>query len=308
MITNDTTSLHPQTTFTTPCFEFDFPQFKVGVAEYEEGPTGCTVFLFPHGAATAIDIRGGLPGTVNNWEWNHALCWAGGSLYGLEASFGVAAELFAERHYSIDDFALVSGSIIFDYGPRENRIYPDKELGRAAVRAAQANRFPIGARGAGRSATCGWFHTEPSGQGAAFRQIGPLKIAVFSVFNCSGTLINRQGQPMRGNLDPVTGQRSLFLAEIERRLHNAEARRPPRGNTTLTVVVTNQILATPALTQFAKQVHTAMAQFIQPFHSPEDGDVLYAVTTGEVEQSPLDATALGAIAADLAWDAALSIC
>jgi L-aminopeptidase/D-esterase-like protein len=39
--------------------KFDFPSFKVGVAEYEEGPTGCTVFHFPEGAASAIDVRGG---------------------------------------------------------------------------------------------------------------------------------------------------------------------------------------------------------------------------------------------------------
>lgn len=28
---------------------FDFPGMRVGVAEYEEGPTGTTVFYFPKG-------------------------------------------------------------------------------------------------------------------------------------------------------------------------------------------------------------------------------------------------------------------
>jgi hypothetical protein len=70
--------------------KFDFPSFKVGVAEYEEGPTGCTVFHFPEGAATAIDVRGGNVGKIGDYEFNHAICLAGGSLPGLEA----AAELW----------------------------------------------------------------------------------------------------------------------------------------------------------------------------------------------------------------------
>jgi hypothetical protein len=70
--------------------KFDFPSFKVGVAEYEEGPTGCTVFHFPEGAASAIDVRGGNVGKNDDHEFNHAICLAGGSLPGLEA----AAELW----------------------------------------------------------------------------------------------------------------------------------------------------------------------------------------------------------------------
>ena len=38
-----------------------------------------------------------------------------------------------------------------------------------------------------------------------------------------------------------------------------------------------------------------------------DGDVLFAVSTGEVESDPvLDTTALGIVAAELSWDAVLS--
>ena len=34
--------------------EFDFPAMKVGIAEYEEGPTGTTVFYFPDGVKAAV--------------------------------------------------------------------------------------------------------------------------------------------------------------------------------------------------------------------------------------------------------------
>jgi len=153
-VTNDVVHPVPRTEFPNArVLEFDFPGLDVGVAEYEEGPTGCTVFHIPKFASLSIDVRGGSPG-VNGQHLDaiNAICFAGGSLYGLEASTGVAAELFKMRGYSTKwmDIALVSGAIIFDYGMRSNAIYPDKELGRAAVRGMGPGVFPLGARGAGR--------------------------------------------------------------------------------------------------------------------------------------------------------------
>jgi L-aminopeptidase/D-esterase-like protein len=49
-----------------------------------------------------------------------------------------------------------------------------------------------------------------------------------------------------------------------------------------------------------------MARAIQPFHSFGDGDVLFAVTTDEVENKALNLTDLGVLASELAWDAVLS--
>ena len=49
-----------------------------------------------------------------------------------------------------------------------------------------------------------------------------------------------------------------------------------------------------------------MARAIQPFHTMNDGDVLFAVTTAEVEGDTLGTTALGLLASELAWDAVLS--
>ena len=37
---------------------FDFPGLRIGVAEYDEGPTGCTVFHFEGGAMLERDVRG----------------------------------------------------------------------------------------------------------------------------------------------------------------------------------------------------------------------------------------------------------
>ncbi len=308
---NDLAELVPRAGREGRTLTFDLPGLRIGVAEYDEGPTGCTVFHFPAGARCATDVRGGSPGTMGGYEWVHAICLAGGSLYGLEAATGVAAELLAAGGYSAGwtEIALVSAAIIFDYGPRANAIYPDKALGRAAVRAAREGAFPLGARGAGRSATCGktfeFEGGEPAGQGGAFRELGPTKVAVFTVVNSVGAIVDRDGTVVRGHVDRATGTRGPLVQGIERRIASEQPLAHLRGNTTLTVVVTNQRLERRPLAQLGRQVHASMARAIHPFHALGDGDVLYAVTTAEVDNPRLDVTTLGVVASELAWDAVL---
>jgi 6-aminohexanoate-oligomer endohydrolase len=287
---------------------FDFPGLRVGIAEYEEGPTGCTVFhLPPGGAACAVDIRGGSPGTLGNYEWAHAVCFAGGSLYGLEAACGVAAELMAMRGYTVGwtDVELVLGAIVYDFGRRENAIYPDAELGRQALRAAREGVFPLGRRGAGRSVTVGkTFGLEQgefSGQGGAFRQIGPTKIGVFTVVNAFGAIVDRGGNVVKGHYDAERGTRTPLVEGLEAQLPQAAP-----GNTTLTLVVTNQELTRRELRQLGVQVHGSMGRAIQPFHALVDGDVLYTLSTNEVVNDDLPSMSLGVVASELAWDAVLS--
>jgi 6-aminohexanoate-oligomer endohydrolase len=287
---------------------FDFPGLKVGIAEYEEGPTGCTVFrLPPGGAACSVDIRGGSPGTIGNYEWAHAVCFAGGSLYGLEAACGVASELMAMRGYTVgwEDVELVLGAIVYDFGRRENAIYPDAELGRVALREAREGVFPLGRRGAGRSVTVGkTFGLEGgefSGQGGAFRQIGPTKIAVFTVVNAFGAIIDRDGDVVRGHYDAERDVRTPLVEALEAQLPQVAP-----GNTTLTLVITNQQLTRRELRQLGVQVHGSMGRAIQPFHALVDGDVLYTVSTNDVENPEVTSMSLGVLASELAWDAVLS--
>lgn len=311
LITNDSQPLVPRTKFEGRVLTYDFPAFHVGIAEYEEGPTGCTVFAFPAGVATVVDERGGMVGKTNLYQYNDAICFAGGSIYGLEAPSGVTAELIALRHPTLDNMACVSGAIIYDYGRRDTLIYPDKALGRAALAAAQPNIFPLGDRGAGRSAGCGgvfdFARGEASGQGGAFRQMGEIKIAVFTVVNALGAVIDRSGRVVRGNRDPQSGERLHPLTELEQRLAAGLPTTSPGGNTTLTLLVTNQKLDRNSLQQLARQVHSSMARAIVPFHTLMDGDILYATTTNEVENPQLSVAALGLLASELAWDAILSI-
>lgn len=324
MLSNDSVRPVPRTEIAARRWlGVEFPGLEIGVAEYAEGPTGCTVFHFPELASMHIDVRGGSPG-INGEHLTlvNAICFAGGSLYGLEASTGVAAELFAMRGYSTawTDIALVAGAIIFDYGRRDNAIYPDKELGRAAVRAFRPGRFPLGPHGAGSSATAGHGTTaELAGQGGAFRRVGPTNVAVFTVINAYGAIVDRAGNVVRGNRDPRTGRR----LRAERMVEEAGAYEPPSGrargrgtavgdtprlteNTSLTLVATDQKLDPLQLRSVARQVHASMARAIQPSNTRWDGDILFAVSTQQVDGATLDEVSLGIVASEVAWDAVLA--
>lgn len=312
---NDDTDLVPVTDFDTPVLRFDFPGLEVGVAEYEEGPTGCTVFVFPAGSTAVADVRGGSPGTMLSHRegWVDAICLAGGSVYGFEAATGVSAELLATKQYDTDwmNIAIVPSAVIFDFNShRANRaVHPDKNLGRAAFKARREGLFPLGARGAGRCATVGkWlkgrYEPERGGQGGAFARSGEARVAVFVVVNAVGALVDRDGRAVRGHLDPKTGERKRVgeVVPLPREMVDPE---PPAGNTTLTVVVTNQSMGLPELRQLARQVHASMARAIEPFHTLHDGDVLYAVTTNQLTDAPWEYSEIGYIASELAWDAVL---
>jgi hypothetical protein len=88
----------PVTRFDGPQINFDFPAMRVGIAEYDEGPTGTTVFYFPDGVKGAVDVRGGSPGTLNATVLQNArearmidaVVFSGGSWYGLSAATGAA--------------------------------------------------------------------------------------------------------------------------------------------------------------------------------------------------------------------------
>ena len=70
-------------------------------------------------------------------------------------------------------------------------------------------------------------------------------------------------------------------------------------------MITNRKHDSCTLGQLAKQVCASMSRAIQPFHGLEDGDVLYAITTKEVDNRAVNATAPGVLTSELAWDAVL---
>jgi 6-aminohexanoate-oligomer endohydrolase len=316
-----------ETDFGTDCLDLDFPSLRIGIAEYPQGPTGATVLWFPDRAVGAADVRGGAPGAYNvDWlRQGHgfsnldAIAISGGSWYGMGAAAGVSAALKEMGHRSghWSNLATVAGAIIYDYGTRRlTMCHPDERLGAAALSVSRPGRFPLGARGAGRNTMQGsyfglWLH---SGQGGAFQQVGPTKVATFAVVNAVGVVVDRDGRICCGNQRIPSGERDIreLLAQVPDRLQTRSGsifgvrRAPPSpANTTISVVVTNQKITYAQLQRMATQVHMSMGRAIQPFATANDGDVLFAVTTAEIENPDLHPTDLGVVASETMWSAIL---
>ncbi len=324
--------LVPRTVFDGPALKLDFPGLRIGVAEYDEGPTGTTVFYFPAKVMAVVDVRGGAPGTIftdalrlgNAARRFDGIVFSGGSSYGLAAASGATAALKPQRvrDGQWQEAAIFAGAIIYDINSRRlSTVTPDEALGKAALAAAVEGRFPLGPRGAGRSAMQGgylanqsgdWPH---SGQGGAFHQIGQTKIAVFTVVNALGAVVDRQGRVVRCSYAPSTKDCGSIGSALRRRLPQLAGaaaggtRDEPAAlsnNTTVTLVVTNQKLGVRELQRLAVQVHGSMARSIQPYSTMDDGDVLFAVSTAEVDNPALSAMDLSTIASEVAWDAVLA--
>lgn len=306
---------------------FDLPRVRIGVAEYAEGPTGVTVIEVEGGARTAIDDRGGAVGIVGRYEYNHAICLAGGSVHGVAAATGVTDAIMEERgrKTGFADLAAVSGAVIYDFAMRDNAITPDNALGRAAFERRVASTVPVGRVGAGVGATVGKTRpqaTELSGQGAAFGQFGDMKVLALTVVNAVGAVIDRDGTVLRGNVQPdgtrrhpaIDGQDAFTGgAGIGSSMQADAAQVDPlqAGNTTLSVVVTNVRLPDIDLRQMATQIHSSMHRGIQPFHTALDGDTLFLLTTDEVDLPVADprtglaasVASFGALASEVMHDA-----
>src|ERR1700676_3351248 len=144
----------------------DIPGILVGHASDYDGLTGCTVALCEAGAIAGGDIRGSATGT-EDWDLLsplhvtdriHAVVFAGGSAFGLEAASGVRRYL-EHKGVGFETGAarvpLVPCAILYDLSIGKASARPTREMGEAAAAAANDKAVVEGAVGAGTGATVG---------------------------------------------------------------------------------------------------------------------------------------------------------
>ena len=103
------------------------------------------------------------------------------------------------------EIPIVAGAIIYDWGPRDERRLPGQGArpGGAAVGAARASSRSARAEpGAPRpSGSCSPTRSASRpARAAAFRQLGETKVAVFTVVNAIGAIVDREGDGRPGPL------------------------------------------------------------------------------------------------------------
>ena len=116
----------------------DVPGIRVGHSQDEIAMTGCTVVIPEHGAVAGVDVRGSAPGTreieaikpVRLVSEIHAVLFAGGSAFGLNAAGGVQQYL-EENGVGFDvkvtTVPIVPTAVIFDLFEGDHKIRPDKQ-------------------------------------------------------------------------------------------------------------------------------------------------------------------------------------
>jgi L-aminopeptidase/D-esterase-like protein len=283
----------------------DVEGIRVGHVTKRAAATGCTVIL-TGGATTAVDVRGGAPGTretdvlapANLVRRCDAILLAGGSAFGLAAADGVMRWL-RERGEGFPTRAgkvpIVTAGVLFDLGIGRADAWPTADDGYAAAARARSGPVAEGSVGAGAGATvaklAGPERALKGGVGTA-SLAGPkgLVAGALVVTNALGVVVD----PATGDL--TAGPRGDTPGEMWD-LEHALARRPPEGMfareaTTLAVAATNAAADHYVLQRLAAAVHDAIARCVVPVHTFGDGDIAWVAATGAVPVEPSDVLTL----------------
>jgi len=294
----------------------DVAGLKIGHAQDARLGSGATAVIFDEPAVGSIDLRGGGPGTretalldpAQTVEGIDAIALSGGSAFGLDAASGVQAWLKQQgRGFAVGAarVPIVPAAILFDLnngGDKEwGRFPPYRELGYAAAAGAAAT-FALGSVGAGTGATtvnCKGGIGSASAQNADGAVVGAL-----AAVNAVGSVLIDRGPwfwaaPFEENGE--FGGRGLpdpFPANAL----DPRTKGSARASTTLVVVATDAILTKAQAKRLAVMAQSGLSRAIYPVHTPLDGDVVFAVSTGRKPLAdPLFAmTKLGALAANVA--------
>jgi L-aminopeptidase/D-esterase-like protein len=291
----------------------DVPGVLVGNAHDERLASGVTALVFQAPAVASIDVRGGGPGTRESAlldpeqtvQGIDAIALAGGSAFGLDAASGVQAWLREQgRGLAVRSarVPIVPAAILFDLingGDKDwGRYPPYRELGYQAAAGASVE-FDLGNAGSGFGATTA---TLKGGLGSASAVCEGYTVGALAAVNAAGSVVVGKGPwfwaaPLE--CDGEFGDRG-FPASVPPEASKPVTKATAHASTTLAVVATDAMLTKAQAKRLAVIAHTGMARAIYPVHTPLDGDVVFAVSTGAraLADPLLSLTALGAAAAN----------
>jgi len=275
----------------------DVPGLKVGNAQDLILNSGTTVVVADAPFTASVHVMGGAPGTRETdllapdkaVAAVDALVLSGGSAYGLDACSGVVDGLRnMGRGFKVGaaTIPLVPGAILFDLlngGAKEWDENPYRALGRAALNNA-GDTFALGTQGAGTGALTAMVK---GGLGSASlvlpdgTTVGALVAAnpVGAVTTPGDRHFYAAPFEMNGEfggvgVDPANG---LGLSLESRKI----AAMSMRENTTIAIIATDATLTKAECQRVAVAAHDGIGRATVPAHTPQDGDLVFALSTGE---------------------------
>jgi L-aminopeptidase/D-esterase-like protein len=218
----------------------------------------------------------------------HGLLLTGGSAYGLGAADGVMRWL-AQRGrgfpVGVSVVPIVPAAVIFDLAPlgRADR-WPTPDDAAAACDAAGTD-VAEGSVGAGTGATVGKVlgakAAMKGGLGTWAERAGDVVVGALAVVNAFGDVRDESGRIIAGARKGKGFADAATYLAIGGVPGGSFAK--PGANTTLIVVGTNAPVDRLGLAQVARAAADAMAQRITPVGTAFDGDLVFALSAGEVQ-------------------------
>lgn len=286
----------------------------VGSAHDSVVQTGVTVIRPTSRAVAAVAVAGGGPGTRETdvlapdtlSDAVDAIVLAGGSMYGLGAADGVAAVLGAAGEGfklatmpGVPPSPIVPAAILYDLANGGDKNWgedpPYHDLGIEALRAAKAY-FDLGRAGAGYGAKAG---ADRGGLGSASVVTDDgLKVGSIAAVNSFGS-VRMPGtdafwawpyeQPFAGSGEFGGARPPAGFAMNLDDWGAAKANPATLGriNTTICCVAVNVALTPAEALRVAKMALAGLARAIRPVFAPSDGDVVFCLSTAEIERPEL---------------------
>jgi L-aminopeptidase/D-esterase-like protein len=291
----------------------DVAGLKVGNADDPDLKSGVTVVLCEEPSVASCHVMGGAPGTretdmlapEQTVEAIDAIVLSGGSAFGLDAASGVTNRLAAiGRGFEVGSarVPLVPAAILFDLINGGDKDWgaepPYRQLGAEAFERA-GSQFELGSVGAGAGATC--FNLKGGLGSASARLARGGTVAALAAANPIGQVtIGETGHfwasPFEQNAEfGGLGAPSPFPPDAVLLKHKLQARET--SNTAIAVVATDLNLTKAQARKLSVMAHDGIARSIWPSHTPYDGDIVFAISTGRVKAEPVDMIELGAMAA-----------
>ena len=269
----------------------DVAGLLVGNAEDHALKSGSTVLTAERPFRAAVSIMGGSPGTRETdllapdklVQEIDALVLSGGSAFGLDACSGVMAGLRAKgRGFAVGpvQVPIVPGAIVFDLlngGDKGWDESPYAALGRRAFDGARPE-FSIGTAGAGTGAMTGnW----KGGLGSASTVLEDgTTVGALVVVNALGSVTAPSGQFWAAPWELGSEFGGLGLGGPFDAGHEPQPLKRLGEATTIAIVATDADLDKAGLLRMATAAQDGMARAIVPSHTPIDGDLVFAVSTG----------------------------